>query len=85
MNHTSGGMYAYVTQPCEGVNINTNGGDKSFGKWSLVQPTNSMFIQDQHQFKSHHDFNIDTGSGNNLFAQRIVVKSSDFLKNHNQH
>ena len=78
-------MYKSIAQPCEGVNINTNGEDKLFGKWSLVQPTNSMLIQDQHQFKSRHDFNIDTGGGNNLFAQRTVVKPSDFLMNHNQH
>ena len=35
-------MYASVAQPCEGVNINTNGGDKLLRKWSNVQPTNSL-------------------------------------------
>ena len=61
------------------MNINTNGGDKLFGKWSLVQPTDSLMIQDQHQFKSHQDVNTDTGSGDKLFAQWTVVKPSGFL------
>ena len=28
VNYTSGGMYPSVAQPCEGLNIDTNGGDK---------------------------------------------------------
>ena len=51
----------------------------------LYNQLDALMIQDQHQFKSRHDFNIDTGGGNNLFAQRTVVKPSDFLMNHNQH
>ena len=50
------------------MNIKTNGGDKLFGKWSLVQPTDSLMIQDQHQFKSHQDVNTDTGGGDKVFS-----------------
>ena len=85
VNYTSVGMYASIAQPCEGVNNCTDGGDKLFGKWSLVQPTDSLMIQDQHQFKRHQDVNTDTSSGDKLFAQWTVVKPSDFFMNHNQH
>ena len=41
--------------------------------------------QDQHQFKTHQDVNIDKHGGDNLFAQWIVVKPNDFLMNCDQH
>ena len=75
----SGGMYASVVQPCEGVNINTNDGDKFFGKWSLIQPTDFLMIQDRYQFQSHNDLNSDRGCGDQLFAQWSSVKPSDFF------
>ncbi|TMW83006.1 hypothetical protein EJD97_003369 [Solanum chilense] len=85
VNYTSGGMYTFVAQPCEDVNIDTNGGDKLFGKWIPVQPTDSLMIEDQHRLKSQQDVNIDTGGGDKVFLQWTVVKPSDFLMNQNQH
>ena len=41
--------------------------------------------QDQHQFKTHQDVNIDKHGGDNLFAQWIVVKPNGFLMNYDQH
>ena len=61
------------------MNIKTNGGDKLFGKWSLVQPTDFLMIQDRHQFQSHKDVNSDIGCGDQLFAQWSSVKPSDFF------
>ncbi|TMW84020.1 hypothetical protein EJD97_000223 [Solanum chilense] len=85
VNYTSGGMYASVAQPCESVNIDTNGGDKLFGKCILVQPTDSLMIEDQHRFKSHQDVNTYTGGGDKVFSQWAIVKPSDFSMKHNQH
>ena len=85
VNYTSGGMYASVAQPCVGVNIYTNGGDKLFGKWIPLQPTDSLMIEDQHRLRSHQDVNLDTGGGDKVFSQWTVVKPSDFLMNHNKH
>ena len=69
VNYTTAGMYASAAHPCEGVNIDTNGGDKLFGKWIPVQPSDSLIIKDQHRLKSHQDVNTDSGGGENLFAQ----------------
>ena len=65
-------MYASVAQPCEGVNIDTNGKDKLFGKWIPVQPTDSLMIEDQHRLKSHQDVNTDTGGGDKVFSQGLL-------------
>ena len=62
-------MYESVAQPCDGVNINTNGEDKLFRKWSLVKPTDSLIIQHQHKFKSHQHVNTDINGIDKLFAQ----------------
>ena len=78
----SGGMCASIAQPCEGLNINRNGGDKLFRKWSLVQSTYSFMIQYQHQYKIHQDVYIDIAGGDKLFAQWSVVKINDFLMNY---
>ncbi|KAK6775779.1 hypothetical protein RDI58_026780 [Solanum bulbocastanum] len=56
----SAAMYTSLALPCEGKNINTNGGDKLFKQWSLVQQIDSLMIHDQYQFKSHQDVNINT-------------------------
>ena len=53
VNYMSGGMHTSVAQPCEGVNSNTNGRDKFFRKWSLVQPIDYLMILDQHKFKEY--------------------------------
>ncbi|KAK4713495.1 hypothetical protein R3W88_019402 [Solanum pinnatisectum] len=77
-------MYTSLAQPCKGVNINTNGGDKSCSNNGVLY--NQLIpIQDQHQFKSHQYMNIDIGGGDKLFAQWSVVKPSNFLMNHDQH
>ena len=60
VNHMSDGMYTSLAQPCEGKNINTNARNKLFEQWSLVQQIDWLMVQDQHQFKSHQDMNIDT-------------------------
>ena len=48
--------------------MNTNVGDKLFRKCSLVQPTDSLMIEDQHRFKSHKDVHTDTGGGDKVFS-----------------
>ena len=77
VNYMSGGMYTSVEQSCEGVIIYSNGGNKLFGKSRLVQQTDSLIIEDQHQFKSHQDVNTDTGGGDKFFEKWSVVKLSD--------
>uniref|UniRef100_A0A3Q7J867 Uncharacterized protein n=1 Tax=Solanum lycopersicum TaxID=4081 RepID=A0A3Q7J867_SOLLC len=82
VNYTSGGMYASVAQPCVCVNIDTNGGDKLFGKWVPLQPTDSLMIEDQHRLRSHQDVNTDTGGGDKhnqhqfLSHQDVYINSS---------
>ena len=61
------------------MDINTNSGDKFFRKWSLAQPTDSLMIQDEHQYKSHQDLHIHTGGGDKLFATMECYKAKQLL------